>query len=112
MIRPPRRFTVLGQTFDVDLLPGDNVPGTWVPGQTGSCYYTLQRVALLAAQHPQQMRDTYLHEMLHALFVNGGLQHLMQCDDEAMVSILTPHLLAMLRDNPRVVEFLTQKDAA
>ena len=48
------------------------------------------------------MQDTILHEVLHVV-----LQHF-EKDSEQLVRILTPSLLAILKDNPKLVSFLTE----
>lgn len=59
----------------------------------------------------QAIRDTLLHECLHAiLFIDGicsalGLNH---DKEEKLVGLLTPRLLALLRDNPQLVAYLTE----
>lgn len=46
-------------------------------------------------------RNTILHESIHAILQEYEL------DSEELVRVLTPALLAMLRDNPQFVDYLT-----
>lgn len=58
-------------------------------------------------QSPACKRATVLHEVLHAIaFTAGmGLEH---DAEEALVRSWEPWLLAVLRDNPELVSFLTE----
>ena len=60
-------------------------------------------------QAPAQARDTMLHEVLHCLFAVSGL--FLPVDqaeeEEKFVSLLTPWLTMLLRDNPELVDYLT-----
>lgn len=61
------------------------------------------------AQSVAAQRETLLHESLHAILWSAGGATLLGLDDEheeRLVTLLSPWLLAMLRDNPAVVEFL------
>lgn len=61
-------------------------------------------------QSPASMRDTVLHELLHAVCSESGMSHAMGVsddDEERMIRILTPMLLQVLRRNPRLHTYLT-----
>ncbi len=59
-----------------------------------------------------QQRDTFLHENLHAMINAAHLEPMM--DDampgftEHLVSVLSPLLLAWMRDNPHAVNYLME----
>ncbi len=51
--------------------------------------------------------DTLLHEILHALWhVGVANDHGKKVKEETVIERLTPHLLAVLRDNPDLVAYL------
>lgn len=55
------------------------------------------------------LADTVLHEVLHCVLAQGqGLQHLSSVDDveEYVIERMVPRLLGVLRDNPRLVDWL------
>ena len=58
-----------------------------------------------------QQQDTLLHEVLHMIWDNFPRVDLLNQKDveETVVSGLSPYLLAVLRDNPRLVEFLLER---
>lgn len=57
-------------------------------------------------------RDTLMHEAMHAIFNMTGLDSIFSdVDAEDYVSRLTPAILTLLRDNPGLVEYLTEKEA-
>lgn len=50
------------------------------------------------------LRDTILHECLHACFFSVGKGR-----KEQTIRALTPVLLDMIRSNPKLIKFLTEK---
>ena len=66
-------------------------------------------IRLAGKQGPSQLRETLLHESLHAMTSLAGLRVEWGEDrDESCVTRLAPILLDFLRRNPRVVEFLVE----
>lgn len=55
---------------------------------------------------PSQVRDTYLHEVLHAVIADTPVRDAE--NEEVMVRAITPGLLAVLRSNPDLVKFLLE----
>lgn len=63
---------------------------------------------------PLVERETMLHEALHAIWNQTLLDKLYPDEEpdspgEAIISTLAPRLLAVLRDNPQLVAYLTEK---
>jgi hypothetical protein len=58
-------------------------------------------------QEDGQKRDSLMHEALHALFAMLGLDQEWGTKTEGYVTRLSPALLALLRDNPDLVGYLT-----
>lgn len=57
---------------------------------------------------PDQLRDTVLHEVLHAcLSLIGADEQLSPGKEERLVRALSPVLLQVLCDNPKLARFLT-----
>lgn len=52
-------------------------------------------------------RDVLLHELLHAAYWIYGLKD--EDEEERIVTVLTTAMLTMMRDNPKLVNFLTEK---
>ncbi len=76
----------------------------------GECSYEDLAIRLAHSLAPGQTRETLLHEAMHALSNMAGLDH--ELGDEAeekVVRRLAPLLLALLRDNPKLVRFLTDE---
>ncbi len=53
---------------------------------------------------PQQAADTLLHEILHAVWMIGGLSH--RDGEERLVASLATQICAVVRQNPDIVKFL------
>lgn len=59
---------------------------------------------------PAQLRDAVLHELLHAVWYASALdQKYTSTDEEDAIWTLTPLILALLRDNPKLVKYLCGK---
>ena len=57
------------------------------------------------------LRETMLHEVLHAVLFNTGLSDRMTDKaEEHLVRALSPALFALLRENPDLVRYLTGSD--
>lgn len=102
-MRPPGRIKLGGQTWTVITRAFD--------GDLNLYGRTRARQALIQLDPDQsatQARDTMLHELLHACVSNTPL-NLSDEDEERVVRGITPWLLAALRDNPRLVAYLTER---
>lgn len=64
------------------------------------------RLLIRADQHPDQKRDTLLHELLHSLVFTYGIPMGDAESEEVIIKSLTPVLLDVLASNPKLVERL------
>lgn len=78
----------------------------WLYGQTRHRSATIR---INPNQALTQMRDTVLHEILHATF-NQFPNELDHDTEEKFIRGLTPHLLSVIRFNPEIIEFLMEED--
>ena len=63
-------------------------------------------------QSPICERDTILHELFHMIIQQTPLFENSEewaAREESFVAAITPRLLALLRDNPRLVDYLTER---
>ena len=73
-------------------------------------WHTQLRIAVNDQQAPGFLRDSLFHEVLHACWQHSGLydpegkEH-----EERVVRHMTPRILDVLRSNPRLVAWLTEK---
>lgn len=70
----------------------------------------------LSGESPSQLRDTLLHEVIHACIAEGGLRahggSMAKSSDgqeEQIARILATNLLDTLRRNPNLAKFLLEK---
>lgn len=66
---------------------------------------------VMCPQSPASMRDTLLHEALHAVWWVAGGEKLLDMDkdaEEQLIRLLSPWLLCLLRDNPDMIKFLLE----
>ena len=88
----PAALRVIGKTY--------TVTGT-TEGDYGETFSDDCRIEVRTTQHHLQQADTLLHEAMHAL------DHEMHCGmTEPQIRRMATGLLALLRDNAELVEFL------
>lgn len=62
----------------------------------------------------QMVRETLLHEVLHAVWSDAGLDEMEGLTEEQIISTLTPRFMLVLRANPQMSAYLlyrTPEDA-
>jgi hypothetical protein len=80
----------------------------WVAPQDesllGSTDQRFQIIRVDPRQHEDGVRETLLHEMLHACHLMVGLADDTNC--ETFISVVSPTLLSVLRANPEIARYL------
>lgn len=114
MIRPPRSFKVLGQIAHLRVVPREHGKA-YADGEDciGANNLDAGQVFVVEGLGPTQEQATVLHEVMHSIMywhhLRVYLKDTSEETDEAFVHALAPALLAFLRDNPRLVTYLTQR---
>lgn len=73
----------------------------------GWCNSIDQTITLAEDQHKDSLRDTLLHEVMHAiLWISHN--HI-KMEEERLVSSVTPWMILVFRDNPKLTEYLFSK---
>jgi hypothetical protein len=98
----PDTVDIMGLTFTVEDRPRDEIEQQAM----GAALLRRQVIALSTEQHPQQVRDTLLHETVHMLLRLLDLEG--RKADERFVNTFTTGLLDTLRRNPALTEYLFQ----
>ena len=95
----PKTVRIAGHIIDVVLVPpsplGDELDGSFEEAQQTIC---------VAVSGPDSMRETLLHEVIHACERAGLLDM-----DEHQVHVLARNLYAFMRDNPAAVAWLMDR---
>jgi len=71
-------------------------------------------IKIRSTQSLSSAQNTLLHEILHAIVWESGYRQVADLStdqEETMVRVLTPWILAVLQDNPDVLAFLLTKGA-
>lgn len=113
----PRRVRLLSQVIRVETAENLHcAEGTDEGLHTHRAYgvydEAAQSIVLDDAMGFERVRETFLHENLHAMFSVTQLDELLTGKrdlNEHVVSVLAPVLLSWLRDNPKAVKFLREK---
>ena len=105
----PRRLKFGGQTVTVRDTPAWDMERNGVDGRF---HGSTSLIELRTDVPTTNLRDTLLHECLHGLLYVYGIKPAMgwsEDEEEKLVGLLTPVLLALLRDNKSLVEYITAK---
>jgi hypothetical protein len=123
----PPHVWLLSQRINVEAVPNLHCPDEGEPvGPDGEPHlhraygvYTEedQTITLDDGMQFERMRETFLHENLHAMLAMSQLDTLMNGQaadgfDEHVVSVLAPVMLSWMRDNPAALAFLQEKQSA
>lgn len=85
---------IIGKLYAIEEKDGE--------GDYGECFTDQCRIEVRSTQCHQQQADTLLHEAFHAV------DHELHCGlTEPQVRRMSTGILALLRDNPELVAFLT-----
>lgn len=104
-MRPPKTLRVGTFKFDVVM-----DPTLAEERAAGRMKFIAQEILLQPGQAPDYERDTVLHESIHAVIAAVGFTNWFPEDkEEELVRTLSPLILQLLRDNPRLVAYLTER---
>lgn len=100
-MKVPKKVRILAKDFQVHVLEDGILGGS----DLGGVNNVRCQIQLSAAQDSQQMRDTLIHEIIHAVdyAVAAGLE-------ERQVHAIASGMYAVIRDNERLIEYLTGSD--
>jgi hypothetical protein len=80
-------------------------------GVHGSVDVKNQTIKVAVDQEVQQQKDTFIHELLHAIMHTNGLAHRFGADDgvdeEDVCWGFTPWLYSVIKDNSALIDWLT-----
>jgi len=99
----PRKIKIAPYIYTVQEVP--KLP------DAGSCETDYETITVSGNQTDTQKADTLLHESLHGVFNQGLGDQLKELDkglEETLCAFLAPRLLAIIRDNPGLIEFLKE----
>lgn len=90
--------------YAIKMLPKDTTD------QYGACVYDHQIIYLSPNQLHQGASDTLLHEVLHAIWHEAGIEHNEIIVEETVVRTLSTWLRIIFRDNPALVKFIVDSE--
>jgi hypothetical protein len=81
------------------------------PSNHGETNTDTKQILLSDTDNQQVVKETLLHEVLHALLEDAVILNLFTDDDheERLVRYLSPKLMAVMQDNPKLVDYLWKK---
>jgi len=96
----PKKIKVGAVDYTVHLLEPKDV------AQYGVCLYEHQRIYLSRNMLHQQASDTLLHEVMHAIWNESGLDHLPDLNEETVIRTMATWLRTVIVDNPDFAKFV------
>lgn len=106
----PQRIKVGPLTYKVAYWTNEDLHGHGDILYYGRCMKPTCTIYLRPGLADCRLREVLVHELLHAAFDVTGLDQQEGANEEATVSALAYPILAILRDNPDLVAFLTAKE--
>lgn len=110
-MKPPKSVKIGPHKFTVEY----DARACDTAGVVGACLEDEARIILDPQQAKTQQRETLLHETLHGVWGQTWMDNPYPDGDskgegELMVKELASRFLLLLRDNPRLIAFLTEED--
>ena len=106
-MRPPKSVKVIGKVYTIT--PSETLEAD--AGALGITHADKCAIYYIKSQDPQALRDTVLHEVLHAVFAEAGIAaELGEIDkelEEKVVRRAATVLLDTMRSSKGFVDFLT-----
>ena len=99
-MRPPSKVRVAGMEFSIA-----GYPASEMGGNVGLCELGPQRISYARGQTPHQLRDTLVHEVMHAIRYSQGCLY-EGPEEERWVRSLATGLVGVLADNPKFSRWL------
>ena len=95
--QPPCHIQILNLTWEVKFIDND------VSDSLGWCDYDSQTITLHSKQTEESLCDTFLHELLHALFYQMAIDQTIT--EEKMVSKVSTGICAIWKNNPKAFKW-------
>jgi hypothetical protein len=97
---PPESLGVLGQSYTVKQLPAADLPEAY-----GYHYADARRIEVRDDMSAFDLRDTTLHELMHAVRAAQGREYGGEVEEDYVRSLATG-LTVVFRDNPQFAKWL------
>ena len=98
----PASAKVGAYLYQLKLVPTDSLEDA-----VGEADTKAQTISIDEGLSIEARKATIVHELLHAIFDAYGIDNVVGELDEALVSMLELPLLQLIRDNPRLLAYLT-----
>lgn len=101
-MRRPKALRIGGREWRIRSVSPDKMGDA-----CGLCHYDKGRIDVATGMTPFDLRDTLLHEALHALLARHGFERTAGME-EAFVTPLATELIGLLQDNPEFAQWLSE----
>lgn len=104
-MKRPQKIRIFGKVFNIRYIPSGGEPFVGDrKDDYGECDVDNQDIVVRDGQPLETEQDTVFHEIFHA--VDGSMVDEEQMIDEAVVRRMATGLLAVFKDNPRLLSYL------
>jgi hypothetical protein len=109
-VKPPTREKIGPFTYTLEAMTEDVRNAS---NAVGACMADILKIVFADNIHPGQIKDTIVHESLHAIWKQTYLSKKYPDDDpdsegEQIINELSPRILALILDNPKLVTYLQE----
>lgn len=106
----PKSIRILGSRTQVRVVEGlseDDGDHRELLGQCNMDHHLIELRPLSPAIDLTTQQQTLMHEIMHAITQEAGLKFMFEGDqEEHVVNVLSVHLLAILKENRRLMQYL------
>lgn len=107
-MKPPKKIRV--GPCDWDVVLKDEFLDDDDDIQLGAATISDLEIGIRKDINKQIEQETLMHEVLHAVFAQSGVD-LSHNKEERVVAAISPYLLMLLRDNPKLYKYLCQNSS-
>jgi hypothetical protein len=110
-MKAPKKVKVGVHTYKVVIdraaIDACSVAGGVESARLGDCNHENLTITLEPHMASSMLKETLLHEVLHACFgVIGAIEDVDDKTEEKLVLRLSPVLMGLLRENPKLIEYI------
>ena len=102
----PKSVRVGAHVYSVLSTPADKMPKTDGRPECGTCRFDHLQILVKKRQKRTKQQETLLHEIIHSCTYPNLIGK--KVTDEDFVETTAPLLLQVLKDNPKLLAYLTQ----
>lgn len=102
----PKKIKMGRRSMKVVIEPEVLIDGTKNWGAAG---YAQRQIRMSKEQPDSEVMDTFIHELVHLIFADKGVNHRVGSDEEYLVATISAGLTDMFYENPQLVHYIQER---